>query len=180
MGTWALAQEDIQHMASWHSKGAPCPPLRHHSLPEGTSRRRPSQTFTTAPCTGLWFSDSAACYRYGLPLFVCLFLIPRVSKLTVCTSLSTLFWQQSIVLCCPSALVWHYSLTDSRNKTGSPLDLLPIAPSSLPMPGGNTTFTQQVSIIILLTFTYIECVLRHVTCTQTLNLWLASLWNEES
>uniref|UniRef100_A0A3B4B7V0 Mediator complex subunit Med12 domain-containing protein n=1 Tax=Periophthalmus magnuspinnatus TaxID=409849 RepID=A0A3B4B7V0_9GOBI len=50
---------------------------------------------------------------------------------------------QSIALCCPSALVWHYSLTDSRNKTGSPLDLLPIAPSSLPMPGGNTTFTQQ-------------------------------------
>ncbi|XP_078403088.1 mediator of RNA polymerase II transcription subunit 12 isoform X3 [Cetorhinus maximus] len=51
---------------------------------------------------------------------------------------------QSIVLCCPSALVWHYSLTDCRNKTGSPLDLLPIAPSSLPMPGGNSTFTQQV------------------------------------
>uniref|UniRef100_A0A8C4EVZ0 Mediator complex subunit 12 n=1 Tax=Dicentrarchus labrax TaxID=13489 RepID=A0A8C4EVZ0_DICLA len=51
---------------------------------------------------------------------------------------------QSIVLCCPSALVWHYSLTDSRNKTGSPLDLLPIAPSGLPMPGGNTAFTQQV------------------------------------
>uniref|UniRef100_A0A8C4SJ72 Mediator complex subunit 12 n=1 Tax=Erpetoichthys calabaricus TaxID=27687 RepID=A0A8C4SJ72_ERPCA len=51
---------------------------------------------------------------------------------------------QSIVLCCPSALVWHYSLMDSRNKTGSPLDLLPIAPSNLPMPGGNTVFTQQV------------------------------------
>lgn len=51
---------------------------------------------------------------------------------------------QTIVLCCPSALVWHYSLTDCRNKTGSPLDLLPIAPSSLPMPGGNTPFTQQV------------------------------------
>uniref|UniRef100_A0A8C1JEH9 Mediator complex subunit 12 n=1 Tax=Cyprinus carpio TaxID=7962 RepID=A0A8C1JEH9_CYPCA len=51
---------------------------------------------------------------------------------------------QSIVLCCPSALVWHYSLTDSRNKTGSPLDLLPIAPSNLPMPGGNSSFNQQV------------------------------------
>uniref|UniRef100_A0A8C7V188 Mediator complex subunit 12 n=1 Tax=Oncorhynchus mykiss TaxID=8022 RepID=A0A8C7V188_ONCMY len=51
---------------------------------------------------------------------------------------------QSIMLCCPSALVWHYSLTDSRNKTGSPLDLLPISPSNLPMPGGNGTFTQQV------------------------------------
>uniref|UniRef100_A0AAY4DLP5 Mediator complex subunit Med12 LCEWAV-domain domain-containing protein n=1 Tax=Denticeps clupeoides TaxID=299321 RepID=A0AAY4DLP5_9TELE len=53
---------------------------------------------------------------------------------------------QSIMLCCPSALVWHYSLTDSRNKTGSPLDLLPISPSNLPMPGGNTTFTQQVRV----------------------------------
>nr|XP_023688070.1 mediator of RNA polymerase II transcription subunit 12 isoform X2 [Paramormyrops kingsleyae] len=53
---------------------------------------------------------------------------------------------QSIVLCCPSALVWHYSLTDSRNKTGSPLDLLPIAPSSLPMPGGSNSFTQQVRL----------------------------------
>ncbi|XP_018430366.1 PREDICTED: mediator of RNA polymerase II transcription subunit 12-like, partial [Nanorana parkeri] len=51
---------------------------------------------------------------------------------------------QSIVLCCPSALVWHYSLTDNRIKTGSPLDHLPIAPSSLPMPGGNSSFTQQV------------------------------------
>ncbi|CAJ0948971.1 unnamed protein product [Ranitomeya imitator] len=50
---------------------------------------------------------------------------------------------QSIVLCCPSALVWHYSLTDNRIKTGSPLDHLPIAPSSLPMPGGNSAFTQQ-------------------------------------
>uniref|UniRef100_A0A3P9HYA9 Mediator complex subunit 12 n=1 Tax=Oryzias latipes TaxID=8090 RepID=A0A3P9HYA9_ORYLA len=53
---------------------------------------------------------------------------------------------QSIVLCCPSALVWHYSLTDSRNKTGSPLDLLPFAPSSLPMPGCNTAFTQQLQV----------------------------------
>uniref|UniRef100_A0A8C5S4Z7 Mediator complex subunit 12 n=1 Tax=Laticauda laticaudata TaxID=8630 RepID=A0A8C5S4Z7_LATLA len=51
---------------------------------------------------------------------------------------------QSIVLCCPSALVWHYSLTDSRIKTGSPLDHLPIAPSNLPMPGVNASFIQQV------------------------------------
>lgn len=54
------------------------------------------------------------------------------------------------MLCCPSALVWHYSLTDCRNKTGSPLDLLPIAPSSLPMPGGNTPFTQQVPRLMLI------------------------------
>ena len=46
----------------------------------------------------------------------------------------------------PSALVWHYSLTDSRIKTGSPLDHLPIAPSNLPMPEGNSAFTQQVSL----------------------------------
>lgn len=52
---------------------------------------------------------------------------------------------QTILLCCPSALVWHYSLTDSRIKTGSPLDHLPIAPSNLPMPEGNSAFTQQVS-----------------------------------
>uniref|UniRef100_A0A8I5KVA6 Mediator complex subunit 12 n=2 Tax=Homininae TaxID=207598 RepID=A0A8I5KVA6_HUMAN len=51
---------------------------------------------------------------------------------------------QTILLCCPSALVWHYSLTDSRIKTGSPLDHLPIAPSNLPMPEGNSAFTQQV------------------------------------
>ena len=53
---------------------------------------------------------------------------------------------QTILLCCPSALVWHYSLTDSRIKTGSPLDHLPIAPSNLPMPEGNSAFTQQVSL----------------------------------
>uniref|UniRef100_A0A670KMT6 Mediator complex subunit 12 n=1 Tax=Podarcis muralis TaxID=64176 RepID=A0A670KMT6_PODMU len=51
---------------------------------------------------------------------------------------------QSIVLCCPSALVWHYSLTDSRIKTGSPLDHLPISPSNLPMPGVSAGFMQQV------------------------------------
>ncbi|ELW68002.1 Mediator of RNA polymerase II transcription subunit 12 [Tupaia chinensis] len=50
---------------------------------------------------------------------------------------------QTILLCCPSALVWHYSLTDSRIKTGSPLDHLPIAPFNLPMPEGNSAFTQQ-------------------------------------
>lgn len=54
--------------------------------------------------------------------------------------------RQTILLCCPSALVWHYSLTDSRIKTGSPLDHLPIAPSNLPMPEGNSAFTQQVSL----------------------------------
>lgn len=65
-------------------------------------------------------------------------------------SLHLFLFHQSIVLCCPSALVWHYSLTDSRNKTGSPLDLLPIASSSLPMPGGNTAFTQQVPASVLI------------------------------
>lgn len=72
-----------------------------------------------------------------------LFLSWIMSILISCCFLFLLS-HQSIVLCCPSALVWHYSLTDCRNKTGSPLDLLPIAPSSLPMPGGNTALTQQV------------------------------------
>ncbi|XP_058406825.1 mediator of RNA polymerase II transcription subunit 12-like protein isoform X11 [Diceros bicornis minor] len=52
---------------------------------------------------------------------------------------------QTVTLCCPSALVWNYSTNDSKSSTpGSPLDLLQVAPSSLPMPGGNTAFNQQV------------------------------------
>ncbi|XP_040285885.1 mediator of RNA polymerase II transcription subunit 12-like protein [Bufo bufo] len=52
---------------------------------------------------------------------------------------------QTITLCCPSALVWNYSTNESKNTNpGSPLDLLQVAPSSLPMPGGNSLFNQQV------------------------------------
>uniref|UniRef100_G1PI84 Mediator complex subunit 12L n=1 Tax=Myotis lucifugus TaxID=59463 RepID=G1PI84_MYOLU len=52
---------------------------------------------------------------------------------------------QTVTLCCPSALVWNYSTNDSKSvNPGSPLDLLQVAPSSLPMPGGNTAFNQQV------------------------------------
>ncbi|XP_061493052.1 mediator of RNA polymerase II transcription subunit 12-like protein [Rhineura floridana] len=52
---------------------------------------------------------------------------------------------QTITLCCPSALVWNYSTNESKNiSPGSPLDLLQVAPSSLPMPGGNSAFNQQV------------------------------------
>nr|XP_020742220.1 mediator of RNA polymerase II transcription subunit 12-like protein isoform X3 [Odocoileus virginianus texanus] len=52
---------------------------------------------------------------------------------------------QTVTLCCPSALVWNYSTNDGRSANpGSPLDLLQVAPSSLPMPGGNTAFNQQV------------------------------------
>lgn len=52
---------------------------------------------------------------------------------------------QTITLCCPSALVWNYSTNENKNMNpGSPLDLLQVAPSSLPMPGGNSTFNQQV------------------------------------
>uniref|UniRef100_A0A8C4MS23 Mediator complex subunit 12L n=1 Tax=Equus asinus asinus TaxID=83772 RepID=A0A8C4MS23_EQUAS len=52
---------------------------------------------------------------------------------------------QTVTLCCPSALVWNYSTNDSKSANpGSPLDLLQVAPSSLPMPGGNTAFNQQV------------------------------------
>ncbi|XP_075717612.1 mediator of RNA polymerase II transcription subunit 12-like protein [Rhinoderma darwinii] len=52
---------------------------------------------------------------------------------------------QTITLCCPSALVWNYSTNESKNtNSGSPLDLLQVAPSSLPMPDGNSPFNQQV------------------------------------
>ncbi|EPY77900.1 mediator complex subunit 12-like protein [Camelus ferus] len=51
---------------------------------------------------------------------------------------------QTVTLCCPSALVWNYSTNDSKSANpGSPLDLLQVAPSCLPMPGGNTAFNQQ-------------------------------------
>ncbi|EHB15208.1 Mediator of RNA polymerase II transcription subunit 12-like protein [Heterocephalus glaber] len=52
---------------------------------------------------------------------------------------------QTVTLCCPSALVWNYSTNENKSANpGSPLDLLQMAPSSLPMPGGNTAFNQQV------------------------------------
>uniref|UniRef100_A0A672VEX3 Mediator complex subunit 12L n=1 Tax=Strigops habroptila TaxID=2489341 RepID=A0A672VEX3_STRHB len=52
---------------------------------------------------------------------------------------------QTVTLCCPSALVWNYSTNENKNvNPGSPLDLLHVAPSSLPMPGGNSAFNQQV------------------------------------
>ncbi|XP_063459046.1 mediator of RNA polymerase II transcription subunit 12-like protein isoform X7 [Pan paniscus] len=52
---------------------------------------------------------------------------------------------QTVTLCCPSALVWNYSTNENKSTNpGSPLDLLQVAPSSLPMPGGNTAFNQQV------------------------------------
>ncbi|XP_021252420.1 mediator of RNA polymerase II transcription subunit 12-like protein isoform X7 [Numida meleagris] len=52
---------------------------------------------------------------------------------------------QTITLCCPSALVWNYSTNENKNvNPGSPLDLLQVAPSTLPMPGGNSAFNQQV------------------------------------
>uniref|UniRef100_A0A8B9G4Q0 Mediator complex subunit 12L n=1 Tax=Amazona collaria TaxID=241587 RepID=A0A8B9G4Q0_9PSIT len=52
---------------------------------------------------------------------------------------------QTVTLCCPSALVWNYSTNENKSvNPGSPLDLLHVAPSSLPMPGGNSAFNQQV------------------------------------
>ncbi|KAM4772759.1 mediator of RNA polymerase II transcription subunit 12-like protein [Rhinophrynus dorsalis] len=52
---------------------------------------------------------------------------------------------QTITLCCPSALVWNYSTNENKNTNpGSPLDLLQVTPSSLPMPGGSSPFNQQV------------------------------------
>ncbi|RXM29446.1 Mediator of RNA polymerase II transcription subunit 12-like protein [Acipenser ruthenus] len=52
---------------------------------------------------------------------------------------------QTVTLCCPSALVWNYCTNESRSPTpGSPLDLLQVAPSALPMPGEKSIFNQQV------------------------------------
>lgn len=57
---------------------------------------------------------------------------------------------QTVTLCCPSALVWNYSTNENKNvNPGSPLDLLLFAPSSLPVPGGNSAFNQQVSFFIV-------------------------------
>ena len=53
---------------------------------------------------------------------------------------------QAITLGCPGALVWHNFGESKSNSVlcGSPLDLLPCAPSSLPMPPGMDN--QYVSI----------------------------------
>ncbi|KAM9316506.1 mediator of RNA polymerase II transcription subunit 12-like protein [Gastrophryne carolinensis] len=52
---------------------------------------------------------------------------------------------QTITLCCPSALVWNYSTNESKTSNpGSPLDLLQVPPSSLPMPGGSSSLNQPV------------------------------------
>ena len=45
--------------------------------------------------------------------------------------------------------MWNYSTNDNKSANpGSPLDLLQVAPSSLPMPGGNTAFNQQVDLLL--------------------------------
>ena len=73
------------------------------------------------------------CDTFFLPLSIC--LLP--------------LYFQTVTLCCPSALVWNYPTNDSRGANpGSPLDLLQVAPSSLPMPGGNTAFNQQVDVLL--------------------------------
>ena len=52
----------------------------------------------------------------------------------------SLFGLVSQALRCPSALVWNY-LGEGKSQnsvfSGSPLDLLPCAPSSLPMPASD-------------------------------------------
>lgn len=59
---------------------------------------------------------------------------------------------QIITLLCPSSLVWN-SLGDEKSSSflcGSPLDLLPCAPSSLPMPQGPQNMQVNVLYIYLL------------------------------
>ena len=59
---------------------------------------------------------------------------------------------QAVTISCPSALVWH-NLGDGKSSSplvGSPLDLLPCSPSSLPMPFGKEN--EMVENAILYTF----------------------------
>ena len=66
----------------------------------------------------------------------CLFLTRKKYFIGLVLSMCSII--QSITLRCPGALVWHYFGEDKRNPvlSGSPLDLLHCAPSSLPMPQG--------------------------------------------
>ena len=60
---------------------------------------------------------------------------PQHRSLLLCLSAVV----QAIVLSCSSSLVWH-NLGDGKSASplsGSPLDMLPVSPSSLPMPVGN-------------------------------------------
>ncbi|KAI8498739.1 Mediator of RNA polymerase II transcription subunit 12-like protein, partial [Branchiostoma belcheri] len=52
---------------------------------------------------------------------------------------------QTVTLCCPTALVWN-GVGESKSSavTGSPLDILPCAPSSLPLPSGLASAANQI------------------------------------
>lgn len=81
-----------------------------------------------------------------------------------CTTSILYYCLQTVTLCCPSALVWNYSTNENKNiNPGSPLDLLQVAPSSLPMPGGNSSFNQQVSFFHFL-FTKMYFISQKVIC----------------
>ncbi|XP_069753552.1 mediator of RNA polymerase II transcription subunit 12-like protein isoform X2 [Narcine bancroftii] len=70
---------------------------------------------------------------------------PEISSLNYVPSFYPEKKTATITLCCPSALVWNYSTNERKSSNpGSPLDLLQVAPSCLPMPGGSSTFNQQV------------------------------------
>ncbi len=65
---WAMAvsdqvQADTQPTAFQHSKGTLCLRPQPPSLQGATSPKPPSQTSTSAPSTGPWCLDSAACCR---------------------------------------------------------------------------------------------------------------------
>ncbi|XP_071949352.1 mediator of RNA polymerase II transcription subunit 12-like protein isoform X1 [Antedon mediterranea] len=54
---------------------------------------------------------------------------------------------QTVTLQCPSALVWiNVGEAKNSNIPGSPLDLLPCAPSSLPLPNPHSLQAQQIRI----------------------------------
>ena len=57
---------------------------------------------------------------------------------------------QTITLRCPSALVWiNIGEGKSAGSPGSPLDILPCAPSSLPLPGPPTMQNHHVSTLAI-------------------------------
>ncbi|XP_034328936.1 mediator of RNA polymerase II transcription subunit 12-like protein isoform X5 [Magallana gigas] len=100
---------------------ADCMPPRTESpmLTNGSTGMTSSQIITQNPLSTVFAQYNNCPQHRGIVLSLCATL-------------------QIITLLCPSSLVWN-SLGDEKSSSflcGSPLDLLPCAPSSLPMPQG--------------------------------------------
>lgn len=104
---WAMAvsvraQAGTRPTAFQHSKETHYPPPPPPSLQGATSPRPPSQTSTSAPSTGLWCLDSAACCRYcHIRLIPAAFLLIPVFQF---------FWRHCLSLCrvscCVAPALW--------------------------------------------------------------------------